>query len=107
MIAEDNERKAFVKKLAKFLVAHLNPRTYRVSCEVMDSDATEVFRKVKQPTIIIWGKNDSVFPADAAKKIKELISNSRIVKVKGTHDWCLLKPDKLAEIFEQSNKRYK
>jgi len=89
------------KHLAAFLIANLHPRTYRVSREIMYLDAREVFKKVQQPAMIIWGRDDFVFPITAATAIKKLMKNSTVVTVEGMHNWCILQPERLSRILQQ------
>jgi pimeloyl-ACP methyl ester carboxylesterase len=104
---KDHAVRSFKWKFVRFVIANLRLKTYRISCEVMELDVTDLFKKVKQSTIILWGKNDAIFNLAVANKIKRLIPNSKLVKVGGMHNWCLLRPKQLIETLESIQKKYK
>ncbi|MBU1203960.1 MAG: alpha/beta hydrolase [Nanoarchaeota archaeon] len=49
-------------------------------------------KKIKIPALIIWGKNDLLFPIHFARKFKELLPNSKLITTNGDHDWLVLHP---------------
>lgn len=55
--------------------------------------------KIKIPTLIVWGENDTITPSDIAVKIQKLISNSKLIIVENeTHKLPYGNP----EIFSQT-----
>ena len=52
---------------------------------------------IETQTLILWGKYDSVISPEYGEAMNQIISNSKLVIVEGHHDWCLQKPNVVAE----------
>ncbi len=50
-------------------------------------------RKIGIPTLILWSKNDTIFPLDIAERFKNRIGKSKLEIVDGNHEWILLNPE--------------
>lgn len=59
------------------------------------------FPKVRIPTLILWGDKDEIFSVESASFFHKNISASTLKLVQGNHDWCLFKPDALANLIDQ------
>jgi len=69
--------------------------------KVIRQDLTEDLKKIKTPTLIIWGVKDSYVPLSSGKKIAKLISNSRLEIIpEGKHGLHLQMPEKLYSIVK-------
>lgn len=53
------------------------------------------------PTLILWGKQDEIFPPALANKMHAEIPNSLLQIVPGNHDWALFRPHELATTIHQ------
>ena len=65
------------------------------------------FKYVNKPFIIIWSKNDKIFPLKIAKKIYNLSKKTsenyvRLFIVKGSHDWIFLNQTKFLKILKKA-----
>jgi len=70
--------------------------------EIVTQDIRESAKKIKIPTLIIWGENDKDVPLSSAKILKKIIPNSTLRIVwRATHHPHLEKPDKFIEIIEE------
>ena len=50
--------------------------------------------KIKANTTLIWGEDDYLLPLSDAKKLNNLIKNSKLITLKNTgHDWPLYSPE--------------
>ncbi len=61
----------------------------------------DLFNKIKQPTVILWGDKDEVIPFKLGEEMKKKIKNSKLICVKGNHDWCILKPEKFVDLIKK------
>ncbi len=95
------------KKIAAKFSNILSSEDYRNAGDLLASfkkivreDVSEDAKKIKVPTLIVWGENDKEVPLTSAKKLKSLISSStlRIVWRTG-HHLHLEKPEKFLEII--------
>ena len=74
-------RKHFVADDAKELTQHM----YETFKNVVDEDFTYEFKNFTSKALICWGKNDNATPLKSAKKINELIKDSRLEVYDGEH----------------------
>lgn len=70
--------------------------------KIIEQDISENAKKIKIPTLIIWGENDKEVPISLGKALQSLIENStfRIVW-RADHHPHLEKPEKFLEIIEE------
>lgn len=70
--------------------------------KIVSQDVSESAKKIKVPTLIVWGENDKEVSLKSAKILKVIITNSilRIVWRAGHHPH-LEKPEKFIEILEE------
>ncbi|MFH1947144.1 MAG: alpha/beta hydrolase [Candidatus Magasanikbacteria bacterium] len=66
--------------------------------KVIREDLTEVVKKIKMPTLIIWGTKDNYVPVKNAYKLNKLILNSKLEIIKGgKHGLHIQQPEVLLE----------
>ncbi len=74
--------------------------------KVIREDLTEVVKKIKTPTLIIWGTKDTYVPVKDAYKLNKIIPNSKLEIIKnGKHGLHIQQPEvllKKIKHFEQS-----
>jgi pimeloyl-ACP methyl ester carboxylesterase len=70
------------------------PYTLHIFNEQMKFDET-LFKRVRVPTLIIWGKNDRIFGKDYAQRMLKMLPDAEIKEVRGTHNWILFRPEEL------------
>ena len=69
--------------------------------KVIRQDLTEELKKIKTPTVVVWGALDSYVPLSSGKKIAALIPNARLEIVQGgKHGLHIQMPEKLYEIIK-------
>lgn len=59
----------------------------RRQCQAVDY--TKSIKKIKAPTLILWGEEDIDLPLANANALQAMIKSSRLVTVHGNHDWPL------------------
>lgn len=68
---------------------------------IIRQDLTEELKKIKTPTLVIWGALDSYVPLKTGKKIAALIPNSHLEIIPGgRHGLHLQMPEKLYNIVK-------
>jgi len=67
---------------------------------VVKEDFSGVFKKIKVPTLIIWGKDDKELSAENGKKINSMINGSKLEIVEGNHFPFWDNPQKVAELID-------
>lgn len=76
-----------LNKLEGFAKKHMGSRDYRNASEVMrkilvkvvNEDLSNCARKIKAPTLLMWGDNDTEAPLEEAKLLEDLISDVGLI----------------------------
>ena len=83
--------------LAEYMKKHIGSNDYRAATGVMreilvktvNTDLTDNVKKIKVPTLLIWGENDSQVPLSEAKELESLLYDGALIVLPGTH-YCYL-----------------
>lgn len=57
-------------------------------------------RKIKCPTKLVWAKYDEITPLKYASDFQKNIKNSKLIVIKGSHDWPVLRPKEIMKYVE-------
>ena len=87
----------FLSGVAEFMKNHMGSDDYRNANGVMreilvktvNTDLTENVKKIKVPTLLIWGENDEAVPVSEAQELEKLLSDGALILLPGTH-YCYL-----------------
>ena len=87
-----------LNKLENVAKKHIGSRDYREASEFMrkilvehvNLDISEDVKKIKCPTIIIWGTMDSEVPIERAYELEKLISDSAVIPYEGCTHYAYL-----------------
>jgi pimeloyl-ACP methyl ester carboxylesterase len=96
-----------ISAISPFAKRHLASRDYKEAGKllplfknIVKENLEEVFREIKVPTLIIWGKDDRELNQKYGKKINSLVKNSKLKIVEGDHFPFLENPKKIAKLIE-------
>lgn len=74
----------------------------RIIKVVGNIDLRDTFKKIKVPTLLLWGQKDPLIPLDRGEEIHNLIPDSKLIVIKdGAHNWLTYDPDKCFEIVDK------
>ncbi len=99
----------FLKPLANFTKNHIGSVDYRNASEAMrkilvstvNLDITEDVKKIKCPTLLVWGDNDTAVPLKRAYELEKLIKDAGVVVFDGcTHYAYLERLNQLMKILD-------
>lgn len=62
----------------------------RVMSKVVNEDLCHLMPKIKAPTLLIWGENDTATPLSDAKKMEKLIPDAGLVSFAGSGHYSFL-----------------
>jgi len=87
-----------LNKLEGFAKKHIGTTDYKNASEMMrkimvlhvNYDITEEVRKIKAPTLLIWGTNDMAVDIEDAYELEKLISNCGLVTYEGCTHYAYL-----------------
>ncbi len=66
-----------------------SPLMRDVLVKTVNQDLSENAKKITCPTLLIWGENDEAVPVSEAKELDNLLSDSALIILPGTH-YCYL-----------------
>ena len=87
-----------LNKLEGFAKKHIGSRDYKEASDFMrkilvehvNLDITEDVKKIKCPTIIVWGTNDNEVPIERAYELEKLIPDSAVIPYEGCTHYAYL-----------------
>lgn len=87
-----------LNKLAETMKKHMGSTDYRNASPMMrdimvkhvNTDITENVKKIKCPTIIIWGTNDAAVPIEDAYELENLIKDAAVIPYEGCTHYAYL-----------------
>lgn len=83
--------------VAEYMKKHMGSDDYRnangimreIMVKTVNTDLTENVKKIKIPTLLIWGENDEQVPISEAKELEKLLIDGALIILPGTH-YCYL-----------------
>ncbi len=86
-----------LKPLVNVMKNHVGSTDYKNASPIMkeilvktvNQDLSEYAKKVKCSTLLIWGENDEAVPVSEARELDELLEDSALIVLPGTH-YCYL-----------------
>lgn len=96
------------KKLIEFAKKHMGSTDYKNASTKMrdiltahvNNDITEEVKKIKCPTLIIWGENDTTVDKSNAYELEKLIKDAGVIILPGTHYAYLENINQVNKIIE-------
>lgn len=87
-----------LNKLEGFAKKHIGSRDYKEASDFMrkilvehvNLDITEDVKKIKCPTLIVWGTNDAEVPIKRAYELEKLISDAAVIPYEGCTHYAYL-----------------
>ncbi len=87
-----------MKRLAEEMKKHMGSVDYRNASPIMrgilvkhvNTDITDLVKKIKCPTIIIWGTCDQAVPIEDAYELEKLIRDSAVIPYEGCTHYAYL-----------------
>lgn len=53
--------------------------------EVVNEDLSKFAREIEEPTLLIWGEQDTEAPVEEAKELEKIMSDAALITLPGTH----------------------
>ena len=53
--------------------------------EVVNEDLSKYAREIEEPTLLIWGQNDTEAPVNEAKELEKIMIDAALIILPGTH----------------------
>ena len=79
--------------IGEYMKKYIGSRDYKAASPIMrqvlvntvNEDLSEDAKKIKCPTLLIWGTNDTEAPIEDARELEKLLSDGALIELSGTH----------------------
>jgi len=69
--------------------------------KITNQDLKETFKRIRIPTLIIWGKDDKITPLKMGEKINKLVDGSKLEVIEGKHGVPITRTGKVAGLINK------
>ena len=82
-----------LNNLGEFMKNYIGSRDYKAASpimrqtlvEVVNEDLSKFAREIEEPTLLIWGENDTEEPVSEAKELEKIMIDAALIVLPGTH----------------------
>ena len=82
-----------LNEIGEFMKKYIGSRDYKAASpvmrqtlvEVVNEDLSKYAREIEEPTLLIWGENDTEAPVKDAKEIEKIMIDAALIILTGTH----------------------
>ena len=82
-----------MNKLGEFMKQYIGSRDYKAASpimrqtlvEVVNEDLSKYAREIEEPTLLIWGEQDTEAPVSDAKELEKIMMDAALIILPGTH----------------------
>ena len=79
----------FGEKMKKYIGSRdykaASPVMRKILVEVVNEDLSRYARAIEEPTLLIWGENDTEAPVSDAKELEKIMIDAALIVLPGTH----------------------
>ena len=82
-----------MNKIGEFMKQYIGSRDYKAASpimrqtlvEVVNEDLSKYAREIEEPTLLIWGEQDTEAPVSEAKELEKIMMDAALIILPGTH----------------------
>ena len=82
-----------MNKIGEFMKQYIGSRDYKAASpimretlvEVVNEDLSKYAREIEEPTLLIWGEQDTEAPVNEAKELESIMMDAALIILPGTH----------------------
>ena len=89
------------KRMGSVDYRNATPLMRDVLVKVVNQDLSEYAKKIPCSCLLIWGQNDEAVPIEEAKELDDLLKDSRLIILPGTHYCYLENLEKVTELIKE------
>ena len=83
----------FMNDFGEYMKQYIGSRDYKAASpimrqtlvEVVNEDLSKYAREIEEPTLLIWGVNDTEAPIREAKELEKIMIDAALIELPGTH----------------------
>ena len=87
------KRIPFLNQFGEYMKQYIGSRDYKAASPVMretlvlvvNEDLSHFAREIEEPTLLIWGDNDTEAPLSDAKELEKIMIDAALIVLPGTH----------------------
>lgn len=72
---------------------------FELSGDALGKDYSSDMKKIRCKTVLLWSRRDEITPFSYSRFFLDNIKGSRLVEVRGNHQWPALKPEEIKKAF--------
>ena len=76
-----------------------SPMMRKILVNVVEEDLSEDAKKIKVPTLLIWGTYDTEAPIEEARRLETILQDGALIELNGTHYAYIENLDRVVEIL--------
>ena len=82
-----------LNEFGEFMKQYIGSRDYKAATPIMrqtlvdvvNEDLSKFAREIEEPTLLIWGENDTEAPLNEAKELEKIMNDAALIVLPGTH----------------------
>ena len=82
-----------LNEFGEYMKQYIGSRDYKAASpimrqtlvEVVNEDLSKFAREIEEPTLLIWGENDTEAPVNEAKELEKIMNDAALIILPGTH----------------------
>ena len=82
-----------LKEFGEYMKQYIGSRDYKAASPIMrqtlvsvvNEDLSNYAKKIEEPTLLIWGQNDTEAPVEDAKELEKIMIDGALIILPGTH----------------------
>ncbi|MBQ6538873.1 MAG: alpha/beta hydrolase [Bacilli bacterium] len=78
-----------------------SPMMRKILVNVVGEDLSEDAKKIKVPTLLIWGTNDEAAPIEEARRLEKILQDGALIELPGTHYAYIENLDRVVNILDE------
>ena len=83
----------FMNDIGEYMKKYIGSRDYKAASpimrqtlvEVVNEDLSKYAREIEEPTLLIWGTNDTEAPIKEARELEKIMIDAALIELPGTH----------------------
>ena len=92
-LLEWSENKDHIPLFGEYMKQYIGSRDYKAASpvmrqtlvEVVNEDLSHYAKEIEEPTLLIWGQNDTEAPVAEAKELEKIMIDAALIILPGTH----------------------
>ena len=97
-----------LNNIGEYMKKYIGSRDYKAASpvmrqtlvEVVNEDLSKYAREIEEPTLLIWGENDTEAPVSDAKELERIMVDAALILLPGTHYAYLENLDRVTSILD-------